>query len=371
MRIIPSHRSLLFTFVMLVVAAASFAQIGVSISVAPPMIPVYRQPLCPGEGYLWTPGYWAYGENDYYWVPGTWVMAPEVGLLWTPGYWGWGNGGYAFNEGYWGPQVGFYGGVSYGFGYFGEGYQGGRWDNGHFFYNRSVNNVNVTNIHNPYNTTVINHGSRVSYNGGRGGITARPSAHDEAASRERHVPPTSAQNEHQQGARSNPELRASSNHGKPRIAATSKPGAFNERASAPANHGGATNHSAANHSAASHSVARSEGKLTSGKSAGARPMENTHASHEAKSAPRTSGSEHTAAATHHEATHEPSSAHKSNPARTEKAQHTQAAARPEKTLHPAAAARTEKAPHTEATARPEKAPHTEAAAKPEKRNQPK
>ena len=36
------------------------------------------------------------------------------------------------------------------------GYQGGRWQNGQFYYNRSVNNVNVTNIHNVYNTTVIN-----------------------------------------------------------------------------------------------------------------------------------------------------------------------------------------------------------------------
>ena len=82
-------------------------------------------------------------------------MAPEPNFLWTPGYWGWGGNGYAFNEGYWGLHVGFYGGVSYGYGYFGDGYEGGRWQDGHFFYNRSVNNVNITNIHNVYNTTVI------------------------------------------------------------------------------------------------------------------------------------------------------------------------------------------------------------------------
>jgi len=104
-------------------------------------------------------------------VPGAWVMAPEPGFLWTPGYWGWGGHGYAFNEGYWGLHVGFYGGVSYGYGYFGEGYEGGRWQEGHFFYNRSVSNVNITNIHNVYNTTVIhNTETRVSYNGGSGGI---------------------------------------------------------------------------------------------------------------------------------------------------------------------------------------------------------
>ena len=48
-------------------------------------------------------------------------MAPEVGFLWTPGYWGWGGDGFVFYEGYWGPQVGFYGGINYGFGYFGDG----------------------------------------------------------------------------------------------------------------------------------------------------------------------------------------------------------------------------------------------------------
>ncbi len=43
----------------------------------------------PGDGYVWTPGYWAWGDDiqDYYWVPGTWVPAPEPEYLWTPGYW--------------------------------------------------------------------------------------------------------------------------------------------------------------------------------------------------------------------------------------------------------------------------------------------
>ena len=83
-------RTLLFSLVVLCMSAASFAQIGVGIVVnfAPPPLPVYEQPLCPGEGYLWTPGFWAYGDDfdDYYWVPGTWVLAPEIGFLWTPGY---------------------------------------------------------------------------------------------------------------------------------------------------------------------------------------------------------------------------------------------------------------------------------------------
>ena len=242
MRIIPSIRSLLFALVVLAMSAAAFAQIGISINFAPPALPVYEQPPVPAEGYIWTPGYWAYSGDDYYWVPGTWVMAPEVGFLWTPGYWGWGNGGYAFNEGYWGPHVGFYGGINYGYGYSGEGYEGGRWDNGHFAYNRSVNNVNVTNIHNTYNTTVINNNTtvnRVSYNGGEGGISARPRQEEEAAARERHIAPVAVQTEHAQAARANPEQRASVNHGKPAIAATPRPGALSDRAAVPAKEAGA------------------------------------------------------------------------------------------------------------------------------------
>ena len=168
-------------------------------------------------------------------------MAPQVGFLWTPGYWGWGNGGYAFNEGYWGPHVGFYGGINYGYGYTGEGYQGGRWDNGQFAYNRSVNNVNVTNIHNTYNTTVINNTTvnRVSYNGGNGGLTARPNSEQEAAAHEKHIAPVAVQTQHAQAARANPQQRASVNQGKPAIAATPKPGAFNDRAAVPAKEAGA------------------------------------------------------------------------------------------------------------------------------------
>ena len=79
MRIVSSIRSSLFAAVLLAIAAAAYAQMSISVSFAPPELPVYEQPLCPGEGYLWTPGYWAYANDydDYYWVPGTWVMAPN------------------------------------------------------------------------------------------------------------------------------------------------------------------------------------------------------------------------------------------------------------------------------------------------------
>ena len=251
-------RALLFALFMMAMSLTSSAQIAVTVSFGPPALPIYSQPLCPGEGYIWTPGYWAYDDSygDYYWVPGTWVLAPQVGYLWTPPYWGWSGNGFLFYEGYWGPQVGFYGGIAYGYGYFGHGYEGGRWNNGQFYYNRSVSNINVTNIHNVYNTTVVNDTTvnRVSYNGGQGGINAQPTAAEEAAARERHVPPVAAQTQHAQVAASNPQLRATANHGKPPIAATAKPAAFSGSGVVPAKAAGAPYHRPANRAAAQPAV---------------------------------------------------------------------------------------------------------------------
>ncbi|MGH8460642.1 MAG: YXWGXW repeat-containing protein [Stenotrophobium sp.] len=240
-------RSLLLVVALLFAPAASFAGVFVSVTIAPPLLPVYAQPVCPGDGYLWTPGYWAYGPYGYYWVPGTWVLAPVIGYLWTPGYWGWGGGFYVWHSGYWGPHVGFYGGVDYGYGYGGYGYHGGRWNNGRFNYNRSVNNVNVTNIHNTYNETVVNNVTvnRVSYNGGHGGIAARPNSEQLRAARETHIAATEMQTQHRQAARADRMERASVNHGHPTIAATPRPGAFHDRGVVSARSASMPAHSAA------------------------------------------------------------------------------------------------------------------------------
>jgi len=219
-------RLLLLAVAMLFLSAASFAQIavGVRVGIAPPPLPDYAQPICPGDGYIWTPGYWAWDGTDYYWVPGTWVEAPEVGYLWTPGYWGWGDDGYFFNDGYWGLSAGFYGGINYGFGYFGHGYDGGRWENGHFSYNTAYNNVDAHNIHNVYNARV-NEGeaNHVSYNGGNGGINAHATAEEEAAARGTHVGRAAAQTQHAYAARNNPQQKFYANHGTPPVAATPRP----------------------------------------------------------------------------------------------------------------------------------------------------
>ncbi len=211
----------------------SAAQVGVAIAVTipPPPLPIYYQPPCPGPRFIWTPGYWAWGPYGYYWVPGTWVLAPRVGLLWTPGYWDWNDGYYLWRPGYWGRRVGYYGGIDYGFGYTRFGYVGGFWRGGRFFYNRNVNNVNVAVIHDTYVRRV---GPRVtmdpvSYNGGPGGVAVRPNRAQEVYARERHFRPTPAQFRQERYARGIKGMRASFNRGRPVIAATARPGVFRGR----------------------------------------------------------------------------------------------------------------------------------------------
>ena len=251
-------RSVLMTLVLITVMmvaspAVSRAAIVLSIGIAPPMLPVYVQPPCPGPGYMWTPGYWAY-DDGYFWVPGTWVMVPEVGFYWTPGYWGWNGALFVFNEGYWGPQVGFYGGINYGFGYTGAGYQGGYWNHGTFFYNRAA--TNVGSVRNVYSQTVTARNmNRVSFNGGAGGIAARPTAAEMTAAHARHIGPTAAQTAQVRAASGNRQLYASVNHGRPPVAATAKAGQFGGRGAAPARAAAPGNRATASRAAANRPAA--------------------------------------------------------------------------------------------------------------------
>lgn len=215
--------------IFLLTMTKTYAQIsvGVSIRIAPPALPVYVQPACPIDGYLWQPGYWAYDDNDgYYWVPGVWVSPPRPGYLWTPAYWGYEGGVYGFHSGYWGEHVGFYGGINYGFGYGGVGFGGGAWSGGAFRYNTAVVNVNTTVVHNTYidrtvivNNTTIN--NRTSFNG-PGGVAAQPRPEERAAMNEQHIQPTSQQLSHQQTASKDKNQYVSANHGQPAATALNK-----------------------------------------------------------------------------------------------------------------------------------------------------
>ena len=225
-------------------SAQAEISIGISVGFAPPPLPIYDQPPIPGYGYIWTPGYWAWDDyiDDYYWVPGTWIRPPRFGYLWTPAYWGWMGGRYVFYSGYWGPQIGFYGGINYGYGYGGNGYDGGYWRSNRFYYNRAVNNVSRANITTIYSKPVSNHTpfNRVSFVGGAGGVQARPTTEQLAVQRESHVGPTPAQLQQRRLAASDKALRASVNHGAPPVAATVRPGTFTGAGVVPANKASAT-----------------------------------------------------------------------------------------------------------------------------------
>ena len=210
---------------------AAWSQVSISVGIAPPPLPYYAQPPIPGDGYLWTPGYWAWdaASNDYVWVPGTWVMPPSVGLLWTPGYWGFVNGGYGWHRGYWGSNVGYYGGINYGYGYIGSGYAGGRWDGGHFRYNNAVNNIPSGRVHNVYRQSVPQRESHAeSFNGGESHYRNAPTANERRFEGARHGEPTQEQAEHERRSISMPEQRMGNNHGQPPTAATPRAGGFGD-----------------------------------------------------------------------------------------------------------------------------------------------
>src|ERR1700678_3470329 len=248
--------------------ASAQISVGISVHVGPPALPVYTQPPCPTEGYLWTPGYWAYGPVGYFWVPGVWVAPPRVGLLWTPGYWGFAGGLYGWHAGYWGPHVGFYGGINYGFGYTGVGFAGGEWRGGAFFYNRAVMNVDV-NIRNVYSRTVIVNNVHTSFNG-EGGIVARPTPQELAYGHEQHMAALSTQVEHERAASQNRALFASENHGRPAITATNRPGDFSGH------------NDVARNEASNHDMARSENRDGANREQGSAREDSNHNSKPSK-----------------------------------------------------------------------------------------
>jgi hypothetical protein len=199
----------------------------------PPPLPQYSQPPCPGENYIWTPGYWSYSDAGYYWVPGAWVLPPYVGALWTPAYWDFYDGHYLWHRGYWARHIGYYGGINYGFGYTGLGYYGGYWNGNVFLYNRAVNNVSRDRVR-IYDHSIVNYtpSNRVSYHGGPGGVARQPVAAELAVRQESHTAPVPAQMEHVRNAAADRAQFAAGTHGRPATAAVARPLAAPNRAPA-------------------------------------------------------------------------------------------------------------------------------------------
>jgi hypothetical protein len=229
MRFFRCARWILMTLLLSLLPASSYAGVLISVGFAPPALPVYEQPPCPEPGWMWTPGYWAYGPDGYYWVPGAWVPAPYEGALWTPGYWGWGSGLYVWHPGYWGHHVGYYGGVNYGFGYMGVGFVGGLWRGHDFVYNTAIVHVNNVRIHNTYiDRTVVEHHTivnerHVAYAGGPGGINHPMGPDERMAMHEQHQAPTSFQRQHRDAAMGDHNSYFKNNGGRPQNLAVDRP----------------------------------------------------------------------------------------------------------------------------------------------------
>ena len=229
MRLFRSARWILMTLLLSLIPASSYAGVFISVGIAPPPLVVYEQPACPQPGLMWTPGYWAYGPDGYYWVPGAWVPAPYEGALWTPGYWGWSGGLYVWHGGYWGPHVGYYGGVNYGFGYMGVGFAGGLWRGHDFVYNTAVVHVNNVYVHNTYidrtvveRNTIVND-RHVAFSGGPGGIRHDPGSDERMAMNEHHLAPTSYQTQHINSAMADHNAYFKNNSGRPQNPAFARP----------------------------------------------------------------------------------------------------------------------------------------------------
>jgi hypothetical protein len=322
-------------------------RIAINIGVPPPELPVYVQPPIPGDGYIWTPGYWAYGDAGYFWVPGTWVLAPEPGYLWTPGYWGYDDGLYDWHEGYWGPNVGYYGGVNYGFGYGGVGFYGGEWRGDHFFYNGAVANFGGWHPDHVYvdrdvvvHNTIVNP-NHVSFNG-PGGIDRRPSPDEVRFTNERHIQPTSNQVQHQNFAAQDRSQLAAVNHGRPATVAAANPAAYHQVAQ---QHATAQPISAAD---------RSAGKTYNANGRGAsnpsRPTNNFGGASRPESAPRPETAPRNDAAPRMESA-----------PRTTSAPRTEFAPRPEPAPRNASAPRSEPAPRSQPAPRTPPAPRSQPA----------
>jgi WXXGXW repeat (2 copies) len=233
MKVFRSARWLVLAFLISLIPATSHAGVFISVGFAPPALVAYDQPPCPEPGWMWQPGYWAYGDQGYYWIPGTWVPAPYAGALWTPGYWGFSTGVYVWHPGYWGPHVGYYGGVNYGFGYMGIGFVGGAWHGGVFSYNTAVVHVNTMVVRNVYvdrtiveRNTIVND-RHVAYSGGPGGIRHDPAPQERIAERDQHMAPTAFQQQHAQAAMHDGNAYFNSNHGRPANVAGARPMTFN------------------------------------------------------------------------------------------------------------------------------------------------
>ena len=120
----------------------------------------------------------------------------------------------------------FYGGINYGFGYSGDGYQRGRWQKTAFLYNQAANNLGAVKVAHTYDQAipVDNSAVQASFNGGSRGTKTQPTSEQEELAHGEHVAPTAKQQAHFEMAAKDRSLYSKLNGGEPGIAGTSHAG---------------------------------------------------------------------------------------------------------------------------------------------------
>jgi hypothetical protein len=100
-RIDMKSKWLLAFVVASALSASAFGQIQIYIGAPPPPIRYEAPPPMPGEGFVWTAGFWEPHGPHYRWVPGRYVRAPYPGAHWTPARYEHGDKGWRMHQGYW------------------------------------------------------------------------------------------------------------------------------------------------------------------------------------------------------------------------------------------------------------------------------
>ena len=86
-------------------AGTAFAQINVSISLAPPAPQYELVPTIP-MGYVWAPGYWAWTGDRHIWIRGRQIVE-RPGYRWDPDRWDQRDGHYIRSVGHWAQDPGY------------------------------------------------------------------------------------------------------------------------------------------------------------------------------------------------------------------------------------------------------------------------
>ena len=94
-------RTLLLAVASLGLFVAPAVHAAVYVRVAPPAAIVEAQPVSPGVGYRWQPGYYRWDGGRHVWVGGAWALPPRPGARWEAHRWVRHGDRWEFREGRW------------------------------------------------------------------------------------------------------------------------------------------------------------------------------------------------------------------------------------------------------------------------------